>query len=78
MGCFWVHRNKCAGSTFLSFLGVAHQTTHRTVCTGHISRHLSQLAHQGPIWFVANYVTLWLRLVVQIEELTLDRKGKVC
>jgi hypothetical protein len=27
-----------------------------------------------PVWFVANYVTLYLRLVVQIEKLTLDRK----
>jgi hypothetical protein len=27
-----------------------------------------------PVWFVANYVILCLRLVVQIEELTLARK----
>jgi hypothetical protein len=27
-----------------------------------------------PVWFVANYATLCLRLVVQIEELTLGRK----
>jgi hypothetical protein len=25
----------------------------------------------GPVWFVANYATLCLTLVVQIEELTL-------
>jgi hypothetical protein len=28
----------------------------------------------GPVWFVANYATLCLRLVVRIEELTLGRK----
>jgi hypothetical protein len=28
----------------------------------------------GPVWFVANCVTLYLMLVVRIEELTLDRK----
>jgi hypothetical protein len=28
----------------------------------------------GPVWFVANCVTLCLRLVVRIEELTLGRK----
>jgi hypothetical protein len=27
-----------------------------------------------PVWFVANYATLYLRLVVRIEELTLSRK----
>jgi hypothetical protein len=27
-----------------------------------------------PVWFMVNYVTLCLILVVQIEELTLDRK----
>jgi hypothetical protein len=27
-----------------------------------------------PVWFVANYATLCLRLVVRIEELTLGRK----
>jgi hypothetical protein len=27
-----------------------------------------------PVWFVANYATLCLRLVVRIEELTLDIK----
>jgi hypothetical protein len=28
----------------------------------------------GHVWFVANYATLCLRLVVRIEELTLGRK----
>jgi hypothetical protein len=28
----------------------------------------------GHVWFVANYATLCLRLVVQIEELTLGGK----
>jgi hypothetical protein len=28
----------------------------------------------GLVWFVANCVTLCLRLVVRIKELTLDRK----
>jgi hypothetical protein len=28
----------------------------------------------GPVWFVANCVTLCLRLVVRIDELTLGRK----
>jgi hypothetical protein len=31
-------------------------------------------AHLGSVWFVANYATLCLRLVVRIEELTLGRK----
>jgi hypothetical protein len=29
---------------------------------------------KGLFWFVTNYITLCLRLVVQIEEITLDRK----
>jgi hypothetical protein len=28
----------------------------------------------GPVWFVANCATLCLRLVIQIEELTLGKK----
>jgi hypothetical protein len=28
----------------------------------------------GPVWFVANYATLYLRLVVRIEKLTLGIK----
>jgi hypothetical protein len=35
---------------------------------------ISDQPHLGPVWFVANYATLCLRLVVQIEELTLGRK----
>jgi selenocysteine lyase/cysteine desulfurase len=31
-------------------------------------------ADSGSVWFVANYATLCLRLVVQIKELTLGRK----
>jgi hypothetical protein len=30
--------------------------------------------YEGPVWFVANYATLCLRLVVRIEELTLGIK----
>jgi hypothetical protein len=35
-------------------------------------RHMRS-THLGPVWFVANYVTLCLRLVVRIEELNLSR-----
>jgi hypothetical protein len=31
-------------------------------------------SRDGPVWFVANYATLCLRLVVRIEELILGRK----
>jgi hypothetical protein len=37
-------------------------------------RALEERKHIGPVWFVANCVTLCLRLVVRIEELTLGRK----
>jgi hypothetical protein len=36
----------------------------------------SGVANLRHVWFVAHYVTLCLRLVVKIEELTLDRKVK--
>jgi hypothetical protein len=37
--------------------------------------HDCQIMHYfGHVWFVPNYATLCLRLVVQIEELTLGRK----
>jgi hypothetical protein len=39
-----------------------------------ISPQLHGFRYVWPVWFVANYVTLCLRLVVQIEELILGRK----
>jgi hypothetical protein len=43
-----------------------------------MSRYGKELEHIGHVWFVANYITLCLRLVVRIEELTLAEKlGKV-
>jgi hypothetical protein len=39
---------------------------------------LDDATDSGPIWFMANYITLCLMLFVQIEELTLDKKlGKM-
>jgi hypothetical protein len=35
---------------------------------------VSQVNDLGLVWFVANYATLCLRLVVRIEELTLGTK----
>jgi hypothetical protein len=37
----------------------------------------SKCVELGFVWFVANYATICLRLVVRIEELSLDRKVKV-
>jgi hypothetical protein len=43
--------------------------------TNEILREIqSSPTDEGPVWFVANYATLCLRLVVRIEELTLGTK----
>jgi hypothetical protein len=38
------------------------------------SSYAEMIINLGHVWFVANYDKLCLRLVVQIEELTLGRK----
>jgi hypothetical protein len=57
------------------WLAAARWTSARDTCSGRERREsCGWVGDLGSVWFVANYATLCLRLIVRIEQLTLGRK----